>query len=351
MKIIHLLYSDKFSGAENVACQIIGMFSGDENIEMVYCSSDGPVKDVLAEKGVRYIPLKKFTVKEIRRVIREEKADVVYAHDMRASFYAYRACGKLPFISHIHNNAFDSRGLSLKSIAYYFAARKARHIFWVSKSAFNGYFFHNRFKNKSSVLYNVIDVDGLLEKMKTDENVYDYDVVYVGRLTFAKDPPRLMRVIKLLAEKMPSVKVAVVGTGELEEETKKLAREYGIENNVDFLGFTLNPYKILHDGKVMVMTSKFEGTPMCALEAMALGVPIVSTPTDGLKDLVDDGVTGFLSDKDEELVARIHEVIENAEQRKILSENSSKKARVINDREHYKNEILRVLPENDESGK
>ena len=41
---------------------------------------------------------------------------------------------------------------------------------------------------------------------------------------------------------------------------------------------------MLHDSKVMLMTSLWEGTPMCAVEAMALGVPIVTTPTDGLCD-------------------------------------------------------------------
>ena len=114
-----------------------------------------------------------------------------------------------------------------------------------------------------------------------------------------------MRVFKLVKERIPDFKAAVIGTGDLEEETKVLAKEYDLLNNVHFLGFQSNPLKMLHDSKAMVMTSRWEGTPMCALEAQSLGVPIVSTPTDGLCDVVADGVTGFLSDEDAVLADKL----------------------------------------------
>ena len=65
---------------------------------------------------------------------------------------------------------------------------------------------------------------------------------------------------------------------------------------------------------------------MCALEAMALGVPIVSTPTDGLCELVTDGETGFLSNDDAVLAEKCTDIIMNAGLRQTLSENTLKKA-------------------------
>ena len=180
MKVLHLLRSNRFSGAENVVCQIIGIFRGNQDIEMVYCSPDGQIREALNERNILFAPITELSVKEVKRVIREEKPDIIHAHDMGASVVAACACGKIPLVSHIHNNNFDSRGVSAKSIIYSFAAAKAKHIFWVSQSAFDGYAFHKQFKSKSSVLYNILDIDALHKKMGTDTTQYDYDVIYVG---------------------------------------------------------------------------------------------------------------------------------------------------------------------------
>lgn len=323
--VLHVLPSNSFSGAENVVCQIIKMFSGSD-YKMYYCSPDGRIRDALEENNIDFLPLREFSVKELKRVISETKPDIIHAHDMKASYFVSLACGKIPFISHIHNNNFDSRGLSLKSLFFYHAAKKAKHIFWVSESSFDGYKFHDRFKDKSSVLYNVIDKAALIKKMETDTGEYDFDIAYIGRLTEQKDPIRLMNVFADIIKAMPDVKIAVAGTGDMAEQTKRFAEQLKIIDNVKFLGFMSNPYKLLYSSKLMIMTSKCEGTPMCALEAMALGVPIVSTPTDGLCELVTDGKTGFLSSDNAVLSEKCIEIIKDAGLRQTLSENTLKKA-------------------------
>jgi glycosyltransferase involved in cell wall biosynthesis len=179
--------------------------------------------------------------------------------------------------------------------------------------------------------------------MELDENKYDYDVVYVGRLTYPKNPQRLIDVFSLLCDRIPTAKVAIVGNGELEEETKQLAQEHNLMSNLSFLGFQSNPLKIMKDSKVMIMTSRWEGTPMCALEAMALGVPIVSTPTDGLRVLVKHGITGYLSDSDEELANYIVSLIENQQRQHDMSNMSLEVAKDINDKTEYKKAILQAL--------
>lgn len=342
MKVLHLLSTKRFSGAENVVCQIMSIFRNEQNVEMIYCSPDGQIRDALAERNLHFAPIGKLSVREVKRVIQEQKPDIVHAHDMGASFVAALACGRTPLISHIHNNNFNSRGLSVKSILYYLAALKARHIFWVSQSAFEGYAFHKWFKKKSTVLYNIIDIDALYKKMETDGNQYDYDVIYIGRLTYQKNPQRLMRVFWMIKEKMPSVKIAVVGTGELEEDTRALCQELNLQDHVQFLGFQSNPLRMLHDAKVMIMTSRWEGTPMCALEAMALGVPVVSTPTDGLCELITDGENGYLDDQDEILARKVVDIVADATLHSALSGNTRDKALVINDAKSYKLCISKV---------
>lgn len=342
MRILHLLQSNRFSGAENVVCQIIGMMKDETDLQMAYCSRDGQIREALKEREIEYYPIKELTVAEIKRIIREYKPDIIHAHDMRASFVAARACGKITLLSHIHNNNFDSRGVSVKSIAYLFAAAKAKHIFWVSNSSYTGYCFHSLFKRKSSILYNIINIDDLYGKMHKDCNSYDYDTVYLGRLTPQKNPHRLLGVFKILIEKKPDIRIAVIGTGELEEEIHKLAFDMKLTPNVEFLGFQSNPYKMLHDAKLMIMTSRWEGTPMCVLEAMALGVPVVSTPTDGVKDVVEDGKTGYLSDDDEVIVYKCLRILEDDILYQELHQNSLKRATEILDSKTYKAALDKV---------
>ena len=340
MKVMHVLNSRIYSGAEKVVCQIIKSFRSVEGMEMVYCSPDSDiVRQMLEEQGVIYLPMETMSTKELGRVIAEQKPDLIHAHDMRASFFSALCCGRIPLVSHIHNNAYDARGLSPKTVAYLLAGFKAKHILWVSNSSFEGYAFHKLFAKKSSVLYNIIDAQAIMEKNAADKNSYDYDMIYVGRLTYQKDPQRLMRLCARLKECRPDLKVAIVGTGELLEEVQALCTELGIQNNVHFLGFQSNPIKMVHDSKAMILTSRWEGTPMCALEAMCLGTPIVSTPSDGMKDIVEDGVSGYLTDDDEVMAEKLLKIMEDPAHRAFLAENGSAIFARINDEEKYQEAI------------
>lgn len=342
MKILHILNTNRFSGAENVVCQIIGMMKDVPEIEMIYCSLDGQIRETLSERGIVFSPVQSMSVREVKRVIKEEKPDIIHAHDMRAGFMAALSCGNIPLVSHIHNNAFDSRKPTLKAILYRYAAKKAKHIFWVSSSSFSGYYFHKGLEEKSSVLYNVIDMGELNEKSQVAENKNNYDIVYLGRLTYPKNPQRLISVLEKIIYKNSDVTVALIGTGELESEVTNLIKVKGLNKNIHYLGFINNPYGILAHAKVMLMTSRWEGTPMCALEAMTLGVPIVSTPTDGMKDLIDNGKNGYLSDKDEDLVKHVIEIIEDDCLQHRFSENILDKAREYNNLRKYRKSLLDV---------
>ena len=338
MKVLHVLNSRIYSGAEKVASQIIKSF--EDEMTIAYCSPESDmVAQMLAEQNIRHIPVKNLMPWNLKKVIREEQPDLIHAHDMRAAFMSALCCGKTKLISHIHNNAFDSRGLTLKSIAYLYGGFKAKKIIWVSNSAFEGYYFHNLFRKKSIVLYNIIDEKQIHEKVAQDPNSYDFDMIFLGRLTYPKNPQRLMKLCKILKDKQPDIKIAIVGTGELDDETMALAKELQLGDNVQFMGFQSNPMKMLADSKVMILTSLWEGTPMCALESMALGTPVVSTPTDGMKDLIDDGINGYLSADDEVLAEKVLKIVNDPAHRAYLSENIKKKFAQVNDAPGYKRTV------------
>lgn len=335
MKILHLLQSTRFSGAENVVCQIIGMMKNNPDIEMVYCSPDGQIKEALKERGIQFEPLKELSSKEVKRVIDKHEPDIIHAHDRSACVTAAIASKNTPVVAHIHVN--NNKGISsfVKNLVLTLFVNKYRHIFWVSDSAYNEFQFKGIVKSKSSVLYNVIDIKTLYEKADTDEAVYDYDIVYVGRLSFQKNPERLMKVLHSVSDNKADVKVAIIGNGEYKQYVVDYIKENNLEKNISYLGYCNNPLKIIRSSKALIMTSRFEGTPMVALEAQCLGVPVVSTPVDGMKKVIQNGHNGYLTDSDEELVNRLVEIVSCENTHKVLSENSLKQATDYNDMDKY----------------
>lgn len=344
MKIIvlHLLSSNRFSGAENVAIQIISGFKEFDTIDMYYCSPDGSIREYLEGKSVKYIGLEKLSIAKIKKVIKTIKPTIIHAHDMRASLLASIAAPHITLISHIHNNHYEARGISLRSIAYTLPGIIAKHIFWVSKAAYDGYIFHKLFQKKSSILLNVINVDDLKYKVSEDTKNYNYDVVYLGRLTDQKNPQRLIKVLQLACTMNENLKIAIVGDGDLRDEVLTLIRDYNLSNNIDYLGFINNPYKILSSSKLMIMTSRYEGLPMCSLEAMSLGIPVVSTRTDGLKEIISSGIDGILDDDDFVLASSINKIVTDTEYQQYLSKNAKSKAQSLMDFNSYIHNIAVV---------
>lgn len=347
MRILHLLQSRYFSGAENVVCQIFDMMKSEPEIQMAYCSRDGQIREALKERGIKYYSIKKLSVSEIKRVIKEYEPDIIHAHDISASIYASLATlgKKCKIVSHVHVNNSDMAKINIKTICYGISTLCYKHIFWVSQSCFDSFVLKDMVRKKSSVLYNVMSKEQIVAKKNRDKNSYNYDIVYVGRLTEQKDPMRLIDVLVKVTELSPKSRIAIVGKGDLEENVRKKVEKKNLENNIVFKGFMNNPLKLLECSKVMIMTSKYEGLPMTVLEAMALGVPLVSTPVDGLKDIIENGVNGYLENDNDILARRLYEIISDPELRNQLSIASQKKFDKINNLKEYKKKIKTVYEE------
>lgn len=334
MRILHILSSNQFSGAENVVCQIINFFRNSE-IEMVYASPDGIISEALKLRGITFFPMHTFSVREIKRVIREVSPDILHAHDMRASLFTVIGAGGTPVIAHIHNNGYDARKLTLKSLGFLLSSFRLKHIFWVSGSAYRDYYFGKYVKDKSSVLLNIVDIEDIKKRAEIGIVKEIYDIIFLGRLSYPKNPLRFVNIMDLLKRKLPDVKVAIIGDGEQAQETKDLIHKLKLDKNITLLGFKKNPMCYLKMAKALVMTSFWEGTPMCALEALSLGVPVLSTPVDGLKEIIVNNINGMLSNDNQELADTLYEILTNPEYSARLSSNASYEAKRINNSQPY----------------
>ena len=302
-KVLHLLASNKFSGAENVACTIINNM--DKQYKMIYCCPNGQIENILKEKQIDYFPIKKLTLKQVKKVVNIFNPDIIHAHDNTATVIASFFGKKYSVISHIHGNNKIMNSLNIKTVLFNFSTRNVKRIIWVSDSSLNDYYFKKNIINKSVILYNIVNQNDIIKK----SNLYDcnanYDLIYLGRLAYPKNPERLIEIIKELKKVKNDIKVAIVGDGADRVKVQESIHKYGLEKNIKMYGFKTNPYPILKNSKILIMTSIYEGTPMCALEAQALKKPIVATPVDGLKHIIINDKNGFLSDNNTELCDKI----------------------------------------------
>lgn len=119
-------------------------------------------------------------------------------------------------------------------------------------------------------------------------------ILSVGRLTPAKDYSTLIRAFDLVRKEMP-VRLMILGEGEERPKLEALIRELKLEKDVALPGFVDNPYKYMKHATVFVLSSQWEGLPTVLIEALALGVPVVSTDCpSGPREILNNGEYGRL---------------------------------------------------------
>ncbi len=116
----------------------------------------------------------------------------------------------------------------------------------------------------------------------------------VGRIFPIKNHQLFLEAAARVAAEEPHARFLVVGDGILREAMEACARGLAIADRVTFTGWRRDLPRIYPDLDVLVVSSRNEGTPVSAIEAMAAGCPVVATRVGGLPDLIDDGKTGHL---------------------------------------------------------
>ena len=148
--------------------------------------------------------------------------------------------------------------------------------------------------NIIEVIYNPIDVEKI-KKLKEEEiedkyiKLFEENIVIInsGRLTYQKGQWNLIRAFKKVVESNLNVKLAILGRGELEDDLIKLIKQLQLEDKVILLGYQSNPFKYIYKSKIFVLSSLFEGFGNVILEAMACGIPVISTDCEsGPKEII-----------------------------------------------------------------
>jgi len=122
-------------------------------------------------------------------------------------------------------------------------------------------------------------------------------LVFVGRLDQQKDPLLLIESLKLSVASVPNLHLVIVGDGVLRSRVEEVVRVHGLTAQVHFLGVQppLEIAEILRAADLYALCSAYEGMPIAMLEALATGLPVVSTDVGEVRLVVHDGINGHIS--------------------------------------------------------
>lgn len=343
IKVLHILNTSSYSGAENVAITIITNMT--ENVKVCYTSFDGPIRNKLNENDIEFKSINKLSVSEVRRLIKEFKPDIIHAHDFRTSVVTAFSTNRIPVISHLHNNSPWLKSINLYSLIYLLVSFKLKRIICVSESIIKEYIFSFIFKNKMINMSNPIDLSRI-KKQSLEKHIglKSYDIAFIGRLTKQKNPIEFIEIVYKLVQFKTNLKVVMIGTGELYDSCLNRINQLQLTKNIDLMGYLNNPLPILSKSKVLCMTSIWEGFGLVAIEALALGVPVVAKPVGGLIEIVNEDC-GLLTDNIDMFVNEVNMLVESLDYHKMKSTCALKRSYKFDNIIHYIKKLNKLYDE------
>ena len=287
---------------------------------------DSKVKIVIAERETRT----KSKIKHIlyrRNHIKKSGADVVvsFLAPMNMFNIISMAGLKIPLIVADRNDPRKVPTNRIIRVLRNFLYRFADGI--VLQNSTNQKYFSKCVQKKSTVIFNPVDLgeyNGAALRCEDKKK----EIVSVGRLIKQKNPQMLLNAFSKLADDFPEYKLAFIGDGDMREEIKRAAEQRGLGGRVELNGVTNQVFERIHKSALFVMSSEYEGMPNALIEAMCIGLPVISTKVSGATDVIEHEVNGMVVDCGDEraLENAMRKMLLDKELRENCGSNASKLA-------------------------
>lgn len=318
-KIVFHLNCLERGGAERVASILAGRFCRDGS--KVTVATEWTGKDEFAlDPGVKRVHVgllpedekkgrlqkARLRVKRLRDFLKKERPDVVIAFDHNVDYRAIMAATGLniPVVISIRTDPSAAyRGLRDRILVPLLFNRAAGCVFQTREQKA---FFDPVFRNNSAVILNPIHPKylkkqaELMQSPVTDNR--EKTVIHSGRISAPKNQSMLIDAFLMVHERHPDYDLKLYGQEEKDGTREKLEQKIAANDAADYIrimGAVDDLEEILPRAAVYAHSSDYEGLPNAIIEAMAMGLPVVSTdcPCGGPAELIDDGVNGLLTPK------------------------------------------------------
>ena len=283
--------------------------------------------NIESEKDTRNVIKRNFSrIRAVRKICRREKVDVLISFMAEPNFRAVLACIGLPTknIISIRSDPRREYGGKIGHCIGKFLLPMADGCVFQTEDAKS--WFPKRLQKKSTIIFNP-----LAKAFFEVERKVVCNVVSICRLNKAKNLGMLIRAFQRLANKYPDQNLLIYGNGEMKQELQELIASCSLEQRVKLMGATTDVPTVLAGAGIFVLSSDYEGMPNALMEALAVGVPSVSTdcPCGGPRMLIEHGTNGLLVPvgDEEKLVEALDFLLSDQEFAAQIGKNAAQKAR------------------------
>lgn len=235
---------------------------------------------------------------EICRAIRQFKPDVIHAHLRVMPYLLLPMClSKVPLRYYTVHNLADRDASGIKQSILRFAFRHCR-VQPVAISALCRQSIVQVYgipEEKIPCIYVGIDLKRFARPAAYEIQT-PFRFAATGRLSEQKNYPMMLRAFSSVHQHYPNSELVIMGDGDLKAELERQCETLNLRQSVRFTGNIPNVEKELWAAHAYLMSSDYEGLPQTVLEAMAAGLPIISTKAGGVVDVVEHEKNGLLAD-------------------------------------------------------
>jgi len=249
-------------------------------------------------------------VAEIRRLLKMHNVDVLHPHGYKADLYALaaaRAGNRVALLATSHN--WPSKLLSMRAYAALdrLALRRFDKVVVVSDVVAGILRRSGVAADQIELIPNGVDLERFSNaspKLRSELGLGENPVVgFVGRLVPEKGGALLIRAARQVLAAYPKTLFVLVGEGPARQQWTELAAELGVDKHIILTGERGDMPEVYASFDLMVLPSQIEAMPMCLLEAMAAGKPVIATNVGAIPRLVVDGKTGLLVESNHDALA------------------------------------------------
>ncbi|MEZ6060836.1 MAG: glycosyltransferase [Planctomycetaceae bacterium] len=345
--VCHVIHALGVGGAEVLVDQMVRRLSGDYRCVVAVLDAVGQIGAQLRADGFVVEHLRRQSGIDVRcaarlnAFVKREGVDLLHAHQCTPFFQAMLsrgATGTTPVLLTEHGRHFPDNPSRKSRLVNRLLLRRCDRLFGCGKSVQQALIDNEGLPaGRVGVIYNGVDLEALAAassdarpRIRREFGFRDDDfvAVQVARLHELKDHRTALEAINIAKRSVPTIRLLLVGAGDERSAIEGRIFDLGLANHVKLAGSRNDVRDLLAASDAFLMSSISEGIPLTIIEAMAAGLPVVSTAVGGIPEMIADELSGFLAGPGDApgLARGLVRLAEDPQLRKRLIENGRHRA-------------------------